>query len=220
MDYKTRPNPSKGWLPQQSQQGQRPIGEFNQNIEIAPFPGPTRGAGGTAVLDDPRPALREMLQSNNYHLALVSHGQDHDTREQQTKPSSPSVPPVLLPSKWKELVARVCEFVRDTNLFGECRVVWLEDVCVDFSSREAYRSSGEPVTLTNQEFKTLKCFLSHPGRALSREELLNQAWGYENYPSTRTVDNHVLRLRQKFERDPGRPVHFLTVHGLGYKFVP
>ena len=82
------------------------------------------------------------------------------------------------------------------------------------------RSSGEPMALSIQEFKTLKCFLSNPGRIFSRGELLREAWGYENYPSTRTVDNHVLRLRQKIERDPARPVHFLTVHRVGYKFVP
>jgi len=50
--------------------------------------------------------------------------------------------------------------------------------------------------------------------------LLNEVWGYENYPCTRTVDNHILRLRQKLERDPSRPIHFRTVHGVGYKFLP
>jgi len=57
------------------------------------------------------------------------------------------------------------------------------------------------------------------GRVISRDELLNEVWGYENYPCTRTVDNHILRLRQKLERDPSRPVHFRTVHGAGYKFM-
>jgi DNA-binding response OmpR family regulator len=85
---------------------------------------------------------------------------------------------------------------------------------------EVSRLLGEPITLTIQEFKALKCFLLNPDRIFSRGELLNEAWGYENYPSTRTVDNHVLRLRQKLESDPARPVHFLTVHKVGYKFVP
>jgi DNA-binding response OmpR family regulator len=57
-------------------------------------------------------------------------------------------------------------------------------------------------------------------RAISREELLNEVWGYQNYPSTRTVDNHILRLRQKLEADPANPQHFLTLHRSGYKFVP
>jgi DNA-binding response OmpR family regulator len=55
---------------------------------------------------------------------------------------------------------------------------------------------------------------------ISRTELLNEAWGYTNYPSTRTVDNHIFMLRQKLERNPARPVHFLTVNRMGYKFVP
>jgi two-component system alkaline phosphatase synthesis response regulator PhoP len=74
--------------------------------------------------------------------------------------------------------------------------------------------------MTNQEFKTLNCFLSNSGRVLSRDELLDQAWGYENYPTTRTVDIHVAKLRQKLEKDPANPVHFRTVHRVGYKFVP
>ena len=79
---------------------------------------------------------------------------------------------------------------------------------------------GEPIPLTTQEFKTLKYLLQNAGRVISRDELLNQVWGYENYPCTRTVDNHILRLRQKLERDPSRPVHLRTVHGAGYKFMP
>lgn len=95
--------------------------------------------------------------------------------------------------------------------FGEARV--------DFTSMEAMQD-GKPVTLTAQEFKLLKFFASSPGRVLSRDELLNEVWGYQNYPSTRTVDNHILRLRQKLEPDSANPRFFLTIHGAGYKFVP
>ena len=80
--------------------------------------------------------------------------------------------------------------------------------------------AGQPVTLTAQEFRVLKYFAENPGRVIGREELLNEVWGYHNYPSTRTVDNHILRLRQKLETDPATPRHFLTLHGAGYKFVP
>jgi DNA-binding response OmpR family regulator len=80
--------------------------------------------------------------------------------------------------------------------------------------------AGKPVTLTAQEFKLLKFFAGSPGRVLSRDELLNEVWGYQNYPSTRTVDNHILRLRQKLEPDSANPRFFLTIHGAGYKFVP
>jgi DNA-binding response OmpR family regulator len=90
---------------------------------------------------------------------------------------------------------------------------------VDFTSMEA-SLAGKPVTLTAQEFKLLKFFAGSPGRVLTRDELLNEVWGYQNYPSTRTVDNHILRLRQKLEPDSANPRFFLTIHGAGYKFVP
>ena len=92
-------------------------------------------------------------------------------------------------------------------------------VKVSFSSMEASRK-GEPVMLTALEFKTLKYLVQNVRRVISRDELLNEVWGYENYPCTRTVDNHILKLRQKLERNPSRPVHFLTVRGAGYKFLP
>jgi DNA-binding response OmpR family regulator len=93
------------------------------------------------------------------------------------------------------------------------------DVTVNFPAMEALRK-GEPVVLTAMEFKTLKYLIQNARRVISRDELLNEVWGYENYPSTRTVDNHIMRLRQKLERDPSRPAHFRTVHGAGYKFLP
>ena len=62
--------------------------------------------------------------------------------------------------------------------------------------------------------------LQNAERVISREELLTKVWGYQNYPTTRTVDNHILKLRQKLEREPSSPVHFLTVHSAGYKFAP
>ena len=102
----------------------------------------------------------------------------------------------------------------DTN-----SVVVFGDVIVSFSAFEVLRK-GQPVVLTALEFKTLKYFVQNARRAISRDELLNEVWGYENYPCTRTVDNHILKLRQKLERDPSRPVHFRTVHGAGYKFLP
>ena len=93
------------------------------------------------------------------------------------------------------------------------------DVYIDFTSMEATRG-GRRLTFTAQEFKLLKFFTSAPNQVISRDKLLNEVWGYENYPSTRTVDNHVLRLRQKLEPDPANPRYLLTAHGTGYKFVP
>ena len=88
-----------------------------------------------------------------------------------------------------------------------------------FSTMEIHRN-GRPVILTCKEFKTLAYLIKNPRRVISRDELLSKVWGYENYPCTRTVDNHILKLRQKLERDPSRPVHFRTVQGAGYKFLP
>jgi DNA-binding response OmpR family regulator len=102
----------------------------------------------------------------------------------------------------------------DTN-----SVVVFGDVIVNFSALEVHRK-GQPVVLTTLEFKTLKYFVKNARRPISRDELLNEVWGYENYPCTRTVDNHILKLRQKLEQDPSRPVHFRTVHRAGYKFLP
>jgi DNA-binding response OmpR family regulator len=93
------------------------------------------------------------------------------------------------------------------------------DVTISFSAMEALRK-GEPVVLTAMEFKMLKYLIQNAHRVISRDELLNEVWGYDNYPCTRTVDNHILKLRQKLERDPSRPVHFRTMHGIGYKFLP
>jgi len=125
-----------------------------------------------------------------------------------TKPFSP-----------RELLARVRVALRVSQSSGASATATFGEVHVDFAKMDITRR-GEPVTMTAQEFKVLRYFLAHPERVVSREELLNHAWGYTNYPSTRTVDNHVLKLRQKLEDDPEAPKHFKTVHNVGYKFVP
>jgi hypothetical protein len=88
-----------------------------------------------------------------------------------------------------------------------------------FSTMEIHRN-GRPVNLTFKEFKTLAYLIKNPRRVISRDELLNEVWGYENYPCTRTVDNHILKLRKKLETEPARPKHFHTVHCAGYRFLP
>jgi len=99
----------------------------------------------------------------------------------------------------------------DMFVFGE--------VMVSFSAMETHRR-GQLVALTRKEFKTLAYLIRNARRVISRDELLNKVWGYQSYPSTRTVDNHILGLRGKLEADPTRPKHFLTVRGTGYKFLP
>jgi DNA-binding response OmpR family regulator len=93
------------------------------------------------------------------------------------------------------------------------------DVRINFSEMTAFRK-GQPLTMTAMEFNALKYLIQNPRRVISRDELLNEVWGYQNYPSTRTVDNHILRLRQKLEREPSEPRHFITVNRTGYKFLP
>jgi len=88
-----------------------------------------------------------------------------------------------------------------------------------FSTMEIHRN-GRPVVLTCKEFKTLAYLIKNPRRVISRDELLNEVWGYQNYACTRTVDNHILKLRKKLETEPARPKHFHTVHSSGYKFLP
>ena len=99
----------------------------------------------------------------------------------------------------------------DTFEFGEVKG------CL--STMEIHRK-GRPVTLTSKEFKTLAYLIKNPRRVISRDELLNEVWGYENYPCTRTVDNHILRLRKKLESERSDPKHFHTVHCAGYRFLP
>jgi len=125
-----------------------------------------------------------------------------------TKPFSP-----------RELLARVRTAMRRSTRPALTETFQFSDVKVDFTKMELWRE-GKLVQLTSQEFKVLKFMIQNAERVLSREELLNHVWGYKNYPSTRTVDNHILRLRQKLEKDPANPLHFRTVHSSGYKFVP
>src|SRR5438552_1205352 len=124
-----------------------------------------------------------------------------------TKPFSP-----------RELLARVRAALRRTLRPQITERFSFGDVSIDFTKMEIVRE-GRTIALTAQEFKTLKFMAQNAERVITRDELLNEVWGYHNYPSTRTVDNHILKLRQKLEKDPGNPIHFRTVHGVGYKFV-
>lgn len=125
-----------------------------------------------------------------------------------TKPFSP-----------RELLARVRVALRRMTQGVEKQEVFnFGEIQVNFGKMELLRA-GQPVPLTPQEFKMLRFFLNNKERVVSRNELLNEVWGYHSYPTTRTVDTHMLRLRQKLEQDPADPVHFRTVHGTGYKFV-
>jgi two-component system, OmpR family, alkaline phosphatase synthesis response regulator PhoP len=126
---------------------------------------------------------------------------------------------VTKPFEMAELLARVEAHLRrvpaaphpaEGYAFGALRV--------DFRKAEALRE-GAPLELSAREFQLLRYFIEHRGATLTREELLNEVWGYNAMPSTRTVDVHVAWLRQKIEPNPRHPQFILTVHGLGYKFA-
>ena len=126
---------------------------------------------------------------------------------------------LVKPFDMAELLARIEALLRRVPAAAltadSCR---FGDVAVDFRRAEVTKA-GRRVELSAREFKLLRYFVEHSGATISRDELLNEVWGYNAMPSTRTVDVHVAWLRQKLETNPRHPEHLLTVHGLGYKFV-
>jgi DNA-binding response OmpR family regulator len=127
---------------------------------------------------------------------------------------------VTKPFSVRELLARVRALLRRAHppqsLPDELR---FDDVVVNFRSYEA-RKGDKNLEMTRKEFGVLRLLAARAGEVVTRDDLLNEVWGYENYPTTRTVDNHISLLRAKLEADPSAPRHLLTVHGVGYKFVP
>jgi len=124
---------------------------------------------------------------------------------------------VVKPFGTRELLARIRAVLRRTA--GEpLRALRFGDVEVDLDRRTITRS-GREVKITPAEYNLLSFFLQNVDRVLSRDVILNSVWGYDCYPNTRTVDAHVVKLRQKFEKEPTVPRHFMTVHGVGYRFL-
>ena len=125
---------------------------------------------------------------------------------------------VVKPFGSRELMARIRAVLRRAAPDGR-KVAHFGETEIDFERRVVLRK-GEELKLTPAEYNLLCFFLHHPDRPLTRDMILNSVWGYEFFPNTRTVDAHVVKLRQKLEPDPNTPHHFLTVHGVGYRFVP
>jgi two-component system alkaline phosphatase synthesis response regulator PhoP len=126
---------------------------------------------------------------------------------------------VTKPFSIRELMARVKAVLRRASPQAATAEVYrFSDVEVNVRSNEVLRG-GQPVELSSKEFALLAYFVAHPAETLSRDRLLDAVWGYENYPTTRTVDAHIVHLRQKLEPNPEEPRFILTVHGSGYKFV-
>ncbi len=125
---------------------------------------------------------------------------------------------VVKPFGARELVARIRAVLRRVAPDRQ-RTCRFGDVEVDMERRLIFRSGGE-IRFTPAEYNLLTFLLQNPGRVISRDQILNSVWGYQSYPNTRTVDAHMVKLRQKLEPDPGSPRYFLTMHGFGYRFDP
>jgi DNA-binding response OmpR family regulator len=131
------------------------------------------------------------------------------------------------PFELKELLARVRSLLRrrawdhqPSDAQGASFHVYsFNGARIRFDTHEVW-VHGEPVSLTQLELDLLRYFITHQGRVLSREELLENVWKLRNYPNTRTVDNFIVRLRKYFESDPANPRFFVSVRGSGYKFLP
>jgi DNA-binding response OmpR family regulator len=117
----------------------------------------------------------------------------------------------------RELLARIRAVLRRSEGEGQ-KVLSFSDTEIDLDRRSVMRRGAE-VKLRPAEYNLLAFFLQNADRVLTREVILTSVWGYESYPNTRTVDAHVMRLRHKLELDPSAPCHFLTIHGVGYRFL-
>jgi len=125
---------------------------------------------------------------------------------------------VTKPFSIRELMARVKAVLRRAAPQPLDDIYRFSDIEVNIRGNEVLRA-GARVDLSAKEFALLAYFISHPAETLSRDRLLDAVWGYENYPNTRTVDTHIVHLRQKLEPNPEDPRFILTIHGSGYKFV-
>ena len=126
---------------------------------------------------------------------------------------------VTKPFSFMELLARVEAVLRRVHRTTAGDEFAFGDVMLDFRTYQASKNGGA-IELTPREFRILRYFIDHAEQVVSREALLNHVWGYDSAAFTRTVDTHMARLRQKVENTPSEPRHLLTVHRVGYKFVP
>ncbi|OEK04079.1 response regulator transcription factor [Roseivirga misakiensis] len=125
------------------------------------------------------------------------------------------------PFSLRELIARVKAILRRFKPSAASEVsgpIAIGNLTVDFSQFTASNEAGD-VRMSHKEYEILQYLLEHKNEVVSRYDLLNKVWGYESQPTTRTVDNFILRLRQRIEENPNEPKHILTVHGVGYKFI-
>jgi len=125
---------------------------------------------------------------------------------------------ITKPFSVRELLARVKAVLRRAGDQTTAEEVQMGRLTVCFDQYTAEDADGE-VRLTHKEYELLKYMHLHQGQTMSRDQLLDEVWGFEASPTSRTIDNHILQLRKKIEEDPEHPRHILTVHGIGYKYI-
>ena len=126
---------------------------------------------------------------------------------------------VTKPFSVKELLARIKAILRRrSDIITEFDKYTFGDVSLDFEKLEA-KKGNKKIDLSLKEYEILKYFISKEGKIVTRNDLLDEVWGYENFPTTRTVDNYILMIRKRIKTNPARPEHLLTYHSAGYKFV-
>lgn len=126
---------------------------------------------------------------------------------------------ITKPFNMRELIARIKAMLRRVTFdTSEIDKISFGNVEVDFRKFEVTKN-GNPVKLSATEFRILHYFVQHEGEVISRDKFLDDVWGYDAYPTTRTVDNFILSLRKKIEDNPAEPQHLITVHKIGYKFI-
>ncbi len=125
---------------------------------------------------------------------------------------------VTKPFSLMELLARVAVVLRRSGKSPDADPTELAfgNVKVDFARQET-RKGGSSIELSSRSYAILKVFARHPGEVITRQRLLDEAWGYDKYPNTRTVDNHLVKLRKALEDEPDKPRYLVTIHGAGYR---
>lgn len=127
------------------------------------------------------------------------------------------------PFHLKELLLRISGMLRRAEWMQtpqQEQIVWLNDFQIDFKKYQITDPNGYVEFLPQKEMTILKLLLQRSNQVVSRDDILDQVWGYDVYPSSRTVDNFIVRLRKRFELDPSHPQYFHTVRGVGYRFTP
>jgi DNA-binding response OmpR family regulator len=126
---------------------------------------------------------------------------------------------VTKPFSLKELLARVrAHLRRSSKQVAEIERYRFGEIELNFKKYQAHKD-GQPLELSPREFEILKYLIQHRGETVTRDQLLDEVWGYNNFPLTRTIDNHVAKLRQKIEPRPADPQYIITVHRVGYRFL-